>query len=89
MYYYIVIVDGYLLPKGSILSTGMMSIHKNPDSYENPEEFNPERFLPNTKSMHSAASGKLEDRDHFNFGWGRRICAGIHLVSINNRYQHS
>jgi cytochrome P450 len=31
--------------------------------------------------MGAAANTKIEERDHFGFGWGRRICPGIHLVS--------
>ena len=30
--------------------------------------------------MSSAAAGKIEDRDHFTFGWGRRVCPGSLLV---------
>jgi cytochrome P450 len=31
--------------------------------------------------MARAAHCKVHERDHFGFGWGRRICPGIHLVS--------
>ncbi|KAL0581039.1 hypothetical protein ABG067_008489, partial [Albugo candida] len=30
--------------------------------------------------MQSAANGKFEERDHFNFGFGRRVCPGIYLA---------
>lgn len=43
----------------------------NPEVYTNPEVFYPERFSDNLQLMDSAAKGKLETRDHFNFGWGR------------------
>ncbi|KAG2237330.1 hypothetical protein BDF21DRAFT_490843 [Thamnidium elegans] len=29
-----------------------------------------EGYMSNTKPLQSAANGKVEDRDHFNFGWG-------------------
>ncbi|CAO0802380.1 unnamed protein product [Mucor circinelloides] len=77
----IVVVDGYLFPKDSIINAHMMSVHMDPHFYKNPTEFNPERFLPYVKSLHAAASGKLEERDTFVFGFGRRLCPGIHLVS--------
>lgn len=77
----IVVVDGYLFPKDSIINADMRSIHMDPYFYKDPNEFNPERFLPNVKSLHAAASGKFEERDTFVFGFGRRLCPGIHLAS--------
>ncbi|KAI8876970.1 cytochrome P450, partial [Backusella circina FSU 941] len=78
----------YIIPKGTIVLTSMRSLHENPDAYEDPEKFIPERFLNNTKSMYAAANGRVSERDHFNFGWGRRICPGIYLaeVEIFNSY---
>lgn len=68
----IVEVDGYLLPKGCTIITNMDSMHKDSKQYPiNPESFLPERFINNLKTMQSAANGKIEERDHFNFGWGR------------------
>ena len=49
----------------------MYSMHTSPSIYKNPEEFIPERFLGHTDPMASLASAKVEQRDHFNFGWGR------------------
>ena len=55
------------------------TVHLNEHDFPDPHRFKPERFL--------------EDRDypgtfgHSAFGWGRRICPGMHLglasVSIN------
>ncbi|KAI9274024.1 cytochrome P450 [Helicostylum pulchrum] len=74
------IIDGYMIPKNSILISSMDSMHMRQDIYPNPKKFEPERFMNNLKTMQSAANGKLEERDHFNFGWGRRICPGIYLA---------
>lgn len=60
-----------MIPKGSNIISSMDSMHKNADLYPDPEKFIPERFMKNLKTMQSAANGKLEERDHFNFGWGR------------------
>lgn len=49
----------------------MESMHMNAKVYPEPEKFIPERFGHNLKTMLAAANGKLENRDHYNFGWGR------------------
>lgn len=77
----IVVVDGYLIPKNSTLISNMGSMHTNAERYENPHEFMPERFMDNLKTMHASANGSIEQRDTYNFGWGRRICPGVYLVS--------
>ncbi|GAA5808616.1 hypothetical protein MFLAVUS_002008 [Mucor flavus] len=75
-----VFVDGYMIPKHSAIISSMDSMHLRADVYPEPEKYIPERFLSNTKPMQTAANGKVEDRDHFNFGWGRRICPGISMA---------
>ncbi|KAI7852765.1 cytochrome P450 [Circinella umbellata] len=74
--------QGYLIPKGSIMFCNMNGIHMNPNVYENPEEFNPDRFLNLGSTMYGAANGRLENRDHYQFGWGRRVCPGIYLSEV-------
>lgn len=69
--YLLVEVDGYIIPKGATLITNMVSMHMDPRIYQGPEKFDPKRFSDNLKTMQAAANGKLEERDHFNFGWGR------------------
>lgn len=50
----------------------MTSMHKNSDFYpDRPNEFVPERFMDSLGTSVAASAGKVEDRDHFNFGWGR------------------
>lgn len=58
-------------------------MNHDPKLFPEPDKFVPERYLNNTKTMMAAANGKIDYRDHFTFGWGRRICPGIHLV-LNN-----
>lgn len=76
------VVRDYLIPKDAVLVPNMIGMHMNPDIYDNPYEFNPDRFLNNTGTMLSAANGNIADRDQYNFGWGRRICPGIHLAEV-------
>lgn len=39
-------VRGYRIPKGAITMLNMWQAHHDPVTYENPEKFNPSRFLP-------------------------------------------
>jgi cytochrome P450 len=49
--------------------------------YENPESYNPDRYLNHPGlATEYAASSDYENRDHYTYGAGRRICAGIHLA---------
>ncbi|KAI7889067.1 cytochrome P450 [Mucor mucedo] len=77
-----VIVDGYTIPKDATVISNMESMHKNTGMYSDPDIFKPERFLNHTKTMQAAANGKLEERDHFVFGWGRRVCPAIHMAEV-------
>ncbi|CAE6462497.1 unnamed protein product [Rhizoctonia solani] len=73
--------QGYYIPKDSTIIDNIWSIHSNPDRYEEPHLFKPERFLDHTMSMvDSAAQADPSKRDHFAFGAGRRICPGIQLA---------
>ncbi|KAI9274021.1 cytochrome P450 [Helicostylum pulchrum] len=75
-----ILVDDYMIPKGSVIIPSMESMHMRSDVYAEPERFMPERFINNLKTMYSAANGKLEERDHYSFGWGRRICPAINFA---------
>ena len=80
----LVYCKGYLFPKGANILPTILSMHYDPELFPEPEKFKPERFLNNTRTMQSCANGKLEERDTFMFGWGRRACPGVHLVSYSN-----
>ncbi|KAI7856546.1 cytochrome P450 [Circinella umbellata] len=73
---------GYLFPKGANILPTILTMHYNPELFPEPEKFKPERFLNNTRTMQSCTNGKLEGRDTFIFGWGRRACPGIHLAEV-------
>lgn len=50
-------------------------------SYEEGDTYNPDRYLNHPRlAMDYAASSDYEKRDHYAYGAGRRICAGIHLA---------
>ncbi|KAI7886235.1 cytochrome P450 [Lichtheimia hyalospora FSU 10163] len=74
--------QGYLIPKGTPVFPNMLGMHHDPNVFSEPDKFIPERFIDNTSTMMASANGRLENRDHFNFGWGRRVCPGIYLSEV-------
>lgn len=49
--------------------------------YESPDTYNPDRFLNHPGlATEYASSSDYQNRDHYTYGAGRRICAGIHLA---------
>ena len=62
-------IDGYRIPKGSILTTLFYLTQKHPDFWEEPERFDPDRFLPE-RSVGRPAEAWCP------FGLGGRSCIG-------------
>ncbi|KAG1747595.1 cytochrome P450 [Suillus lakei] len=69
--------DGYYIPKGSMILSNIWSMLNDPRTYAKPSQFNPERFLAN--------DGKEPEIDPRTicFGFGRRICPGLHLADAS------
>ncbi|KDR13810.1 Cytochrome P450 4C1 [Zootermopsis nevadensis] len=39
-------LGGYLIPAGCMINLQIFHVHRNPDEYPNPEDFDPDNFLP-------------------------------------------
>ena len=79
-------VDGMFLPKGSTVVLNVWAMHHDSTTWKDPEHFVPERFesYPALASTY-AASGKWDERDHYGYGAGRRICPGeSHLPNASH-----
>ena len=62
-------LDGHLIPKGTSINVAIRIIHRHPDLWENPEDFDPLRFHPSN----------VEGRDpyaYLPFSAGQRNCIG-------------
>ena len=69
--------EGMFIPKGSIIMVNWWALHYDPNRWENPEKFDPDRMEGRTmNAAEEAASGNPLDRSHFAYGGGRRICPG-------------
>ncbi|KAG1872931.1 cytochrome P450 [Suillus subalutaceus] len=69
--------DGYHIPKGSLVIPNIWFMLNDPQTYTNPSQFNPERFLDN-----NGKDPEPEPRT-ICFGFGRRICPGLHLADAS------
>lgn len=47
-------IGGYFLAEGTTIGTQAYTMHRNPDTFPNPKEFNPERWENATKEMKDA-----------------------------------
>ncbi|OAY50485.1 cytochrome P450 83B1-like [Manihot esculenta] len=71
------VLDGYDIPAKTIVYVNTWAIGRDPEIWENPEEFNPERFI------NSSIDLKGQDFELTPFGAGRRICPGMFMGLAN------
>ncbi|KAG7085838.1 hypothetical protein E1B28_003375 [Marasmius oreades] len=71
------IIAGQFIPKGSLIIVNLWNMTHDPDTYPNPFEFDPDRFL--------STPGKPVQKDprQICFGFGRRICPGLNLAEAS------
>lgn len=68
-----VVLDGYLVPKGTIVNPCVGLLHRNGEFFEKPLEFRPERWLDG-----------IDDRAKriwLPWGTGRKVCMGRHFAA--------
>ncbi|QKX53806.1 uncharacterized protein TRUGW13939_00886 [Talaromyces rugulosus] len=76
-----IVYKDYFIPKHSVVSVNQYALHFDPNRYKDPEAFIPDRYLnhPHKAGVYASHPDPYE-RDHFDFGAGRRICPGMHLA---------
>lgn len=74
-------IDGYQIPAGATVVSNVWAIQHDPDTYDRPDDFEPERFLRNPLGT------KFPSEEHDSrksplhvFGVGRRACPGDQLA---------
>ncbi|KAK0451681.1 cytochrome P450 [Armillaria borealis] len=72
------VIDGYVIPKNSMIFMNQWGMLHDPDSYDQPDSFMPERFLTSPFGTKPGADDTGRSKDIY-FGGGRRICVGMHF----------
>lgn len=87
--------EGMIIPKGTIVFPNLPALSRDPEVFPDlPDDFMPERFLVGKKGGHTTADTTLDanasashpdfrKRDHFHYGFGRRLCQGIFVAEAS------
>lgn len=67
--------DGYFIPKGTAVILNIYQLHHNPRVWENPEKFDPDRFLPENSQSRNPYS-------YVPFSAGPRNCIGFKFAQV-------
>jgi len=66
---------GVTIPKGMTLSVPVYAMHRDPELFQNPEHFNPDRFSPEQRAKQIPYS-------YMPFGAGPRNCVGMRFALL-------
>jgi cytochrome P450 len=70
-------VNGYAVPKGTLIGMCMFTLHRNPKYWANPEGFDPDRFAPD-----AAEKNERPRWAYLPFGGGPRMCIGSAFATM-------
>ncbi|XP_054713637.1 LOW QUALITY PROTEIN: uncharacterized protein LOC129223095 [Uloborus diversus] len=68
-------IEGYRIPRRSLIIANLWTINSDPEMYPDPDKFDPERFL-------GLVGKKIKHEGHYPFGLGKRACAGESLAQM-------
>ncbi|KAF2298998.1 hypothetical protein GH714_029629 [Hevea brasiliensis] len=77
-------VGGYTIPKGTAVFLNVYAIHRDPNLWDNPLEFRPDRYLNKQTTKFDYSGNNIQ---FLPFGSGRRICAGLPVAEKMLMYQ--
>ena len=69
------VVDGFRIKEGTNVMVGIYTLHRDPELWDQPERFDPNRFAPE----HSAGRDRWQ---YLPFGGGPRTCIGDHFAML-------
>jgi cytochrome P450 len=77
--------EGMFIPKGSTIFIPIWALNNlESNGFVSPETYNPDRYINHPRLANDyAGSPDYNERDHYGYGTGRRMCPGIHLAERN------
>ncbi|XP_041470886.1 cytochrome P450 2U1-like [Lytechinus variegatus] len=69
-------VKGYVIPEGTLVLTNLWHIHQNAENWQDPERFNPSRFL------NEDGKELVKNPAFLPYGAGRRLCIGDRIARM-------
>ncbi|KAH6638466.1 putative cytochrome P450 phenylacetate 2-hydroxylase [Boeremia exigua] len=75
--------DGHKIPRGMLVIMNLLAGNRDPDSFDRPDEFLPERWLNGCKGRTDLQyeGGDKLGVTHLTYGAGRRVCPGIDMAN--------
>ncbi|KAK2053410.1 cytochrome P450 [Colletotrichum caudatum] len=79
------VYEGYHIPANTTILMNIWAISHDPDEYDDPDSFNPDRFIGSTFGVKQGNESTKEAPDQsrrptYSFGAGRRVCAGQRMA---------
>ena len=78
------VYNGIYIHAGTNVHANQWAIHRDPELYPDPDDFNPSRWLePKYPTYREPLSQYPSIKDYSAFGFGRRICAGQEIAEMS------
>ncbi|KAI0484977.1 isotrichodermin C-15 hydroxylase [Xylariaceae sp. FL0804] len=74
------VVDGVYIPRGVVCQTSPFTISRDPENFQDPLSYHPERWLPVTHPAYEQRFSNDKLKSTFPFGLGPRACTGREIA---------
>ncbi|KAF2270587.1 cytochrome P450 [Lojkania enalia] len=78
-------LGGHYIPQGTTVCTQAYTFHRDPNIWNDPLAFNPQRWIGTNEATPEALTPDAKTAFH-PFGAGARSCVGVHLARMEMRY---